>query len=83
MMSEMPPENNRRIPPNQRSRFFKLNKSSSLHDIAHEEANTRMRDMGGISWVDEPWNTTQSTMNQPTMNMQELLEQQAHLLAEE
>ena len=76
MMSEMPPENNRRIPPNQRSRFFKLNKSSSLHDIAHEEANTRMRDMGGISWVDEPWNTTQSTMNQPTMNMQELLEQQ-------
>lgn len=72
--------NNKRMPPAQRSRFYKLNKSSSLHDIAHEEMNTRLRGNhelnNGISWMDEPWNTTQSTMNQPTMNMQELLDQQ-------
>ena len=38
--------------------------------------NVDMMNNGGISWVDEPWNTTQSTMNQPTLNMQELLDQQ-------
>lgn len=72
--------NSKRMPPAQRSRFYKLNKSSSLHDIAHEEMNTRLRGNhelnNGISWMDEPWNTTQSTMNQPTMNVQELLDQQ-------
>ena len=84
-------KNNKRMPPNQRSQFYRLNKSSSLHDIAmheHEHPNTngRMPSMhpesvgpsGGISWGDEPWNTTQSTMNQPTMNVHEMLDQQRH-----
>ena len=52
-----------------------------MHDLAQEEAHLRMRGNnemnnginGGISWMDEPWNTTQSTMNHPTMNIQELL----------
>lgn len=69
----------RRMAPNQRSKFFKLNKSSSMHDIAHEESAGRINssnDMGGISWMDQPWSTTQSTMNQPTVNIAELLEQQ-------
>ena len=80
----------RLAPSQRRSQFFKLNKSTSLHDLAHDAAaeNNQMRmrppgngpaDMannGGISWMDEPWNTTQSTMNQPTMNVQELLAQQ-------
>ena len=68
-------------PSQRRSQFFKLNKSSSMHDLAQEEAHLRMRGNnemnnginGGISWMDEPWNTTQSTMNHPTMNIQELL----------
>ena len=76
------------MPPNQRSSFFRLNKSSSLHDIAHEEAmasgHSRIPGPGGggglndpsISWIDQPWTTTQSTMNQPTMNVHELLQQQ-------
>ena len=71
----------RATPANKRSQFVRLNKSSSLHDIAHEEMSMRQATIndvnnGGISWVDEPWNTTQSTMNQPTMNVQELLDQQ-------
>ena len=84
-------KNNKRMPPNQRSQFYRLNKSSSLHDIAmheheHPNSNGRMPSMhpesvgpsGGISWGDEPWNTTQSTMNQPTMNVHEMLDQQRH-----
>ena len=71
-------------PVHKRNQFVRLNKSSSLHDIAHEEMNMRPTTEAaavniagnGISWMDEPWNTTQSTMNQPTLNMQELLEQQ-------
>lgn len=79
--SDKPQQSNnkkQRMAPSQRSKFYRLNKSSSLHDLAHEEMNGRVDPTGGagISWVDEPWNTTQSTMNQPTMNMQELLEQQ-------
>ena len=30
-------KNNKRMPPNQRSQFYRLNKSSSLHDIAMHE----------------------------------------------
>ena len=76
---------NRVLPVHKRSQFARLNKSSSLHDLAHQETNLRPTTEAavnmagnGISWMDEPWNTTQSTMNQPTLNMQELLEQQRH-----
>ena len=81
MLPEGKAGSKRVTPANKRSQFVRLNKSSSLHDIAHEEMNMRQPGVndvnnGGISWVDEPWNTTQSTMNQPTLNVQELLEQQ-------
>ena len=74
--------NSKRANMHKRNQFVRLNKSSSLHDIAHEEMGMRstnndvVNNANGISWMDEPWNTTQSTMNQPTLNMQELLDQQ-------
>ncbi|XP_059093166.1 uncharacterized protein LOC131888343 isoform X2 [Tigriopus californicus] len=60
-------------PPPQQQRFSRLNKSSSMHDIAHELAGNHDFEQGPqgyypnepISWEDQHWNTTQSVAQAP------------------
>eukprot|EP00095_Tigriopus_kingsejongensis_P009844 maker-scaffold21_size687808-snap-gene-5.36 protein:Tk09844 transcript:maker-scaffold21_size687808-snap-gene-5.36-mRNA-1 annotation:"ring finger protein 31" len=63
-----PPPQQTTVGSNHPQRFSRLNKSSSMHDLAHALAAQQPAHNEAVSWEDQHWTTTQSVIHAPPVH---------------